>query len=64
MESPKIIESVFWNNSEKKWDKKKIVVEEYHGFTECRRCQKPMSHNVKAEGKFQVVYVRCACSKP
>ncbi|WP_255464440.1 hypothetical protein [Nitrosopumilus sp. b1] len=61
MDSPKIIDSIVWDDSEKKWTTEKITIEEYHGFTECRRCQKPLSHNVKTQGKFKVVYVRCGC---
>ncbi len=44
--------------------KDKIVkVEEYHGYTECRYCQRPMSHNVKVDGEFKVIYVKCGCSR-
>ena len=61
MDPPKVIDSIVWNDSEKKWITEKITVEEYHGYTECRRCQKPLSHNVKTNGTFRIVYVRCGC---
>lgn len=63
MDVPKEIDSVVWNEEKKSWITKKIHVEEYHGFTECRYCQKPMSHNVKINGAFKVIYTKCACSK-
>ena len=63
MDAPKEIDSVEWDTVDKKWVIKKIQVEEYHGFTECRYCQKPMSHNVKTNGEFKVVYTKCGCSK-
>lgn len=61
MDSPKVIDSIVWDDSEKKWKTEKITVEEYHGYTECRRCQKPLSHNVKTKGEFKVIYVKCGC---
>ena len=63
MNEPKEIDSVEWDTVGKKWVTKKIQVEEYHGFTECRYCQKPMSHNVKTNGEFKVIYTKCGCSK-
>ena len=62
MSSPKVIESVEWNDEEKSWKTEKIIVEEYYGFTECRYCNKPISHNVKTNNELKVVYVRCACN--
>lgn len=62
MKGPSEINSVFWNEDKKSWDYKLIKVEEYFGFTECQQCRKPMSHNVKTEGEFKMVYVRCACA--
>ncbi len=62
MEGPSEINSVFWNDKKKSWDYKLIKVEEYFGFTECQQCRKPMSHNIKANGKFKMVYVKCACA--
>ena len=50
MDEPKEIESVYWDEESKSWSTKLVKVEEYHGFTECRYCQKPMSYNVKTEG--------------
>jgi hypothetical protein len=63
MDTPKEIESVEWDDIKKSWKTKKILVEEYHGFTECRYCHRPLSHNIKSDGEFKVVYVRCACTK-
>ena len=63
MDSPKEIDSVFWDEETKSWKTKLVKVDEYHGFTECRYCQRPMSHNIKAEGEFKVVYVKCGCSR-
>jgi hypothetical protein len=63
MEHPKEIESVVWDDQKKSWKTKTVQVEEYHGFAECRYCHKPMSHNIKANGEFKVVYVKCACSR-
>ncbi len=40
-----------------------IQVEEYHGFVECQQCRRPMSHNIKTDGEFKVVYVECGCSR-
>ena len=58
MEDPKEIDSVYWDEESKSWKTERIVVEEYHGFTECRYCQRPISHNVKTNGEFKVIYVR------
>ena len=63
MEDPKEIDSVYWDEESKSWKTEKNIVEEYHGFTECRYCQRPMSHNVKTNGEFKVIYVRCGCSR-
>ena len=60
---PKEIESVEWNEKGKKWVTKKIQIEEYHGFNECRYCQKPMSHNVKTNGELKVINTKCGGSK-
>ncbi|WP_246271205.1 hypothetical protein [Nitrosopumilus cobalaminigenes] len=62
MEGPSEINSVFWNEEKKSWDYKMIKVDEYFGFTECQQCRKPMSHNVKTDGEFKMVYVKCACA--
>ena len=62
MEGPSEINSVFWNEDKKSWDYKMIKVDEYFGFTECQQCRKPMSHNVKTDGEFKMVYVKCACA--
>jgi len=62
-ETPRTIESTVWNDVKKCWDIFTVSVDEYHGFTECRHCQKPVSHNIKSEGKFKVVWVRCACTR-
>jgi len=63
MEGPSEINSVFWNEDKKSWDYKMIKVDEYFGFTECQQCRKPMSHNVKTDGEFKMVYVKCACAE-
>ena len=63
MEDPKVIDSVYWDEESKSWKTELIKVDEYHGFTECRYCQRPMSHNIKTEGEFKVVYVKCGCSR-
>ena len=63
MDGPKEIETVEWNDVEKSSETKKILVEEYHGFTECRYCHRPLSHNIKSNGEFKVVYVKCACTR-
>lgn len=62
MENPTEIKSVFWNESKKSWDHEIVSVEEYHGFTQCQQCQRPMSHNIKSNGEFRVVYVECGCA--
>ena len=63
MDEPKEIESVFWDEESKSWHTKLVKVDEYHGVTECQYCQRPMSHNIKTEGEFKVVYVKCGCSR-
>ena len=63
MEHPAEINEVYWDDDAKSWKDRVIQVEEYHGFTECQRCRKPMSHNVKSKGEFKVVYARCGCSR-
>ncbi len=63
MDGPSEINSVFWNEERKSWDYKIIKVEEYFGFNECQQCRKPMSHNVKSDGEFKMVYVKCNCSE-
>ena len=63
MDVPKEIESVYWDEASKSWKTQLIQVEEYDGSTECRYCQRPMSHNVKTDGEFKVVYVKCGCSR-
>ena len=40
MDSPKEIDSVYWDEESKSWKTKLVKVEEYHGFTECKYCQK------------------------
>lgn len=62
MEGPSEINSVFWNEEKKSWDYKMIKVDEYFGFTECQQCRKPMSHNIKTDGEFKMVYVKCGCA--
>lgn len=63
MENPTEINSVFWDEKTKSWQYKIVPVEEYHGFTECQHCRRPMSHNIKSEGEFKVVYVKCGCAR-
>ena len=60
---PSKINSVYWDEDSKSWKYKMIKVEEYHGHTNCQRCNKPMSHNIKTGGEFKVVYVKCGCSR-
>jgi hypothetical protein len=62
MEGPSEINSVIWNEEKKSWDYKIIKVDEYFGFTECQQCRKPMSHNIKTDGEFKMVYVKCGCA--
>ena len=63
MATPTEINSVYWNEEKKSWDHKIIHVEEYHGFVECQQCRRPMSHSIKTDGEFKVVYVECGCSR-
>jgi hypothetical protein len=63
MEGPSEINSVFWNEKKKSWDYKIVQVEEYFGFTECQQCRRPMSHNIKTNGEFKMVYVKCGCAQ-
>jgi len=63
MEGPSELNSVFWNEEKKSWNYKIIKVDEYFGFTECQQCRKPMSHNIKSDGEFKMVYVKCACAE-
>jgi len=48
MENPTELKSVFWNEDKKSWDHEIVPVDEYHGFTECQQCRRPMSHTSKA----------------
>ena len=63
MDNPTEINSVYWDEATKSWAHKIVPVEEYHGFVECQQCRKPMSHNIKTDGEFKVVYVECDCAK-
>jgi len=63
MDTPKEINSVYWNNKKKLWEYEIVPVEEYHGSVDCQYCNKPMSHNIKTKGEFKVVYVKCGCSR-
>ena len=63
MDIPTEINSVYWDEEKKSWQYKMIQVEEYHGFVECQYCHKPISHNIKTDGEFKVVYVKCGCSR-
>ncbi len=63
MDNPTEINSVYWDENTKSWAHKIVPVEEYHGFVECQQCRKPLSHNIKTDGEFKVVYVECACAK-
>lgn len=63
MDNPKEINTVYWDEPSKSWKFKLVKVDEYFGFTTCQRCQKPMSHNIKSNNEYQVVYVQCGCSK-
>ncbi|MBT8243251.1 MAG: hypothetical protein HKP34_06095 [Nitrosopumilus sp.] len=62
MDGPSEINSVFWNEEKKSWDYKIIKVDEYFGFNECQQCRKPLSHNVKSDGEFKMIYVKCGCA--
>ena len=59
MDNPTEINSVFWNEDTKSWDHKIVPIEEYHGFVECQQCRRPLSHNIKSEVEFRVIYVEC-----
>ena len=61
--TPTEINSVYWDGISKTWKYKIIPVEEYYGFVQCQYCQKPISHNIKTQGEFKVVYVKCGCSR-
>ena len=63
MTTPTEINSVYWDEDTKSWKYKMIKVDEYHGYTNCQHCNKPLSHNVKAGGEFKVLYVKCGCSR-
>ena len=61
--TPSEINSVFWNESKKSWDYKIIKVDEYFGYNQCQQCTKPISHNIKTDGEFKTVYVKCGCAE-
>ena len=63
MEQPKSLETVIWDEKKRKWETKIIEIEEHHGSTECRHCHKPISHNVKMNNEFKIVYVKCGCNR-
>jgi len=63
MERPSEINSVFRNEKTKSWEYKIVQDEEYFGFTECQQCRRPMSHNIKTNGEFKMVYVKCGCAQ-
>ncbi len=63
MDNPTEINSVYWNEETKSWKHKMIKVDEYHGFEDRQQCRRPMSHNIKTDGEFKVVYVECECSR-
>ena len=63
MNVPKEVESVIWDDTKKIWITTKVQIQEYHGFTECRYCHEPISHNVKTNGEFKVIYTKCACNR-
>jgi len=63
MDTPTEINSVSWNEKKKSWEYNMVQVEEYFGFNECQQCRKPMSHNIKTNGEFKMVYVKCGCSR-
>jgi len=63
MEGPSKINSVYWDDQTKSWQYKMIKVDEYHGFVECQHCRKPMSHNIKSDGEYKIVYVKCGCAR-
>ena len=52
MDSPKEINSVFWDSKKKSWEYKIVTVDEYQGWTECQYCNKPMSQYIKSKGEF------------
>lgn len=62
MEQSKFLETVIWDDKNKKWKTNIIEVQEYHGNIECKNCNKPLSYNVKTNNEFKVVYVRCGCN--
>jgi len=63
MDDPIEINSVYWDEDTKSWKYKMVKVDKYYGFIQCQYCHQPISHNIKTDGKFQVVYVKCRCSR-
>ncbi len=61
MDNPTEINSVYWDDEKKSWQYKMVKVEEHHGFVACQYCNRPMSHSIKTDGEFKVVYVKCGC---
>jgi hypothetical protein len=63
MDDPTEINSVYWDEPSKSWQYKIVKVDEYHGFVNCQYCHKPISHNIKTDNKFKIVYVKCMCRR-
>ena len=63
MDTTTEINSVYWDSKKKSWEYEVVQVEEYHGAIDCQYCNKPMSHNIKTEGEFKVIYVKCGCNR-
>lgn len=63
MDNPTEINSVYWDEPSKSWQYKIVKVDEYHGFVNCPYCHKPISHNIKTDGEFKIVYVKCMCRR-
>ena len=63
MDDPTEINSVYWDEPSKSWQYKIVKVDEYHGFVNCQYCHKPISHNIKTDNKFKIVYVKCMCQR-
>ena len=63
MDDPTEINSVYWDEPSKSWQYKIVKGDEYHGFVNCQYCHKPISHNIKTDDEFKIVYVKCMCRR-
>ena len=44
-------------------DAENTEIDEYHGFVNCQYCHNPISHNIKTNNEFKIVYVKCMCRR-